>query len=614
MPVAVTPEMCIAGRDLTEPKLDPSGRLLAFVARGASGAAISILDLTDDAGLERQLSTWPAPSPGRGTYGGCFDWQPDGTAIIYAANDGGLWRQPVPGGTAEQLTTADLERPVAAPAVAPDGSFVVYVVDLAEVWLQLLDGSAGRRLDDGEHDFCADPAVDPGSALVTYQAWSVPDMPWDGAEAVTVAADGSSRTSFRPDGAAVQQPRFAPDGTPLRVHDGTGWLQVWWGDHPLVAGAEATEHADASWGQGQVSYATSPDGRRVAFTRNERGFGRLCVASVNDGAVTPIAKGWHGQLSWRADRMAALRSGARTPTQVVIYDTDTWERRAVAIGPVAGWDAVNLVEPEPVEIDLDGTVLHARRYCSPRIDGDRCLLVMIHGGPTGQWPVTFMPRLAYWVDRGWDVLVPDHRGSTGYGRAYQQALNGRWGDLDVVETVAWIDHAHASGWSEPARTVVMGGSSGGFTVLGVLGRNSGRVAGGIALYPVTDLADLAARSHRFEAHSTERLVGPLSDTELYASRSAASLVGRIVDPLLVLHGTADPAVPVEGTIAFVEAMRATGRADVELHLFEGEGHGFRQPENQLAEYRLIEEFMARVVPPGSSGAAIAGGSDSGGQR
>jgi dipeptidyl aminopeptidase/acylaminoacyl peptidase len=65
----------------------------------------------------------------------------------------------------------------------------------------------------------------------------------------------------------------------------------------------------------------------------------------------------------------------------------------------------------------------------------------------------------------------------------------------------------------------------------------------------------------------------------------------------VLHGTADLAVPVEGTIAFVEAMRVTGTADVELHLFEGEGHGFRQPENQLAEYRLIEEFMARVVPP-----------------
>ena len=67
-----------------------------------------------------------------------------------------------------------------------------------------------------------------------------------------------------------------------------------------------------------------------------------------------------------ANRLAALRSGARTPTQVVVYDTDTWGRRVVAVGPVAGWDAVDLVEPEAVELDHDGTTLHARRYCSPR--------------------------------------------------------------------------------------------------------------------------------------------------------------------------------------------------------------------------------------------------------
>ena len=69
-----------------------------------------------------------------------------------------------------------------------------------------------------------------------------------------------------------------------------------------------------------------------------------------------------------------------------------------------------------------------------------------------------------------------------------------------------------------------------------------------------------------------------------------ALVDRIVDPLLVLHGTADPVVPVEGTVTFVDALRAAG-GDVELHLFDGEGHGFRQPDNQLAEYRLVHEFL-----------------------
>ena len=84
-----------------------------------------------------------------------------------------------------------------------------------------------------------------------------------------------------------------------------------------------------------------------------------------------------------------------------------------------------------------------------------------------------MPRVAFWWSRGWDVLVPDPRGSTGHGRAYQQAMNGGWGALDVDDTAATLRASHSHGWSEPQRTVVMGGSSGGMTALGVLGRHEG---------------------------------------------------------------------------------------------------------------------------------------------
>lgn len=593
MAARVTPEMCIAGRELTEPKLDPSGARLAFAARGPTATAIVLVDLDDDHTVERQLTTLPAPTTGRGMFGGCFDWLPDGTALVYAG-DGALWLQPVPGGAVQRLTPTEPGRPAQAPGVAPDGTFVAYVADQAELWLQPLDGGPARRLDDGRHDFCSDPAVDPTSALISYQAWSVPDMPWDGAEVVTVAADGRHASTWRPVGGAAQQARFAPDGTAVCVHDGSGWLQVSAGEgRAVVAGGEMFEHADPSWGPGQASYAVSPNGRHVALARNERGFGRLCVIDVGTGSLREVARGVHGQLSWRGGRVAALRSGARTPTEIVVYDEATWERRVIAVGPVAGWDGVDLVEPELVALDRDGVTLHARRYVAPVGGGGR-LLVMLHGGPTGQWPVTFMPRIAYWVDQGWDVLLPDHRGSTGHGREYQQALRGRWGELDVADTVAWLDHAHAAGWAEPSSTVVMGGSSGGYTVLRLLGGHPGRVAGGVALYPVTDVADLAARSHRFEAHSTISLVGPLDDRELYASRSAMAVVDEISAPLLVLHGTADPVVPVEGTVAFVDALRQRG-ADVELHLFEDEGHGFRQVDNQLAEYRLIREFLIRVA-------------------
>ena len=382
-----------------------------------------------------------------------------------------------------------------------------------------------------------------------------------------------------------------PDGSITAIRDDTGWLNVWVDDRPLVD--EPFEHAGPSWGMGQRSYAVAPDGDRVAFTRNERGFGRLCVVDVRAGDVTGIARGVHGQLTWVGDRLAAVRSGARTPTQVVVYDTSTretstWERRVLAVGPVVGWDSIDLPEPEPLTVDHDGVTLHARRY----VAGQGRTLCWIHGGPTDQWQVEFLPRVAYWWAQGWDVLVPDPRGSTGHGRAYQQALRGGWGRIDVDDTAAIVAASHRHGWSVPERTVVMGGSSGGTTVLGVLGLHDGLVAAGVALYPVTDLADLAARSHRFEAHYPLSLVGPLDRLDLYRERSPLTFADRITAPLLVLHGDADPVVPIEQSRRLVERIRSSG-GDVEFHVMEGEGHGFRAVENKLAEYRLIGEFVAR---------------------
>ncbi len=121
----------------------------------------------------------------------------------------------------------------------------------------------------------------------------------------------------------------------------------------------------------------------------------------------------------------------------------------------------------------------------------------------------------------------------------------------------------------------------------------------IAAYPVTDLSDLAARSHRFEQHYTESLVGSLPDAaRLYHDRSPANLADRLVEtPLLVLHGDADPVVPVEQSRALAERCLAAG-GDVEFVVYEGEGHGFRKPENQLDEYQRTRVFLATHVPGG----------------
>ena len=577
--------MCLAGRDLTEPKLSPDASTVAFVSRW--GAESALVTVPVDGGPERIVTTEPPPAPGRGLGGGCFTWMPDMSGLLYAARDGEIWFQPVPGGPAHHVSDVGEDRRCEAPFVSPDASSFIAAVDQAEIWIwPLAGGDEPSRLDDGSADFVFDPYVVPCGSDAMWMAWNVPDMPWDAAHIDVVHLTDGTRRRFRGSG-AIQQPTAMPDGRALWVRDDSGWLNVWLEDVPLVD--EPFEHAGPTWGMGQRSCACSPTGDRVAFARNERGFGRLCVADTSTGEVIEVARGVHGQLSWVGERLVALRTGARTPTQVVSYDVTTWDRRVLAIGPVAGWEAVDLPEPEAVEVEHDGVVLHARRY-SARTGRTIC---WIHGGPTDQWQVDFRPRLAYWWSRGWDVLVPDPRGSTGHGRSYQQALRGAWGRLDVDDTAAILRAHHAAGDGAPERTVLMGSSSGGLTVLGLLAEHADLAAGGVVLYPVADLAVLAAESHRFEAHYGTTLVGPPGD-DAYRSRSPVTYAGAISTPVLVMHGDSDPVVPLSSTIELVDTIRAAG-GDVELVVYPGEGHGFRSPANRRDEFRRTTEFLSRVV-------------------
>ncbi|MDO8362519.1 MAG: prolyl oligopeptidase family serine peptidase [Actinomycetota bacterium] len=591
-------ERCIAGRDLSEPRLAPGGEVLVYAVAVAGTATLVVHTLAT--GGERAIATNPALRPGRGTGGGAWCFRSDRPAVVYVAVDGNLHEQPLAGGPSVRLTDHGPERAISNPQLAPDGCALVYVLDQAQVLSRDCRTGVVRRLDAGDADFCLDPCIAPDSSSVVWHAWDVPDMPWDHSRVQRAALPGGGAIAevLRPAG-SVQQPRVLPDGTIAWVRDDDGWLNVWVGDRPVVA--EPFEHAGPTWGPGQCSYVFSPDGGHLAFTRNEHGFGRLCVATISGGIageVREVARGVHAQLSWQGDRLAALRSGARTPTEVVYYDTSTWQRTVVAVGPSPEWQRDELAEPMAVEIDTADGVVHARLYAADDPQGR--LIIWLHGGPSDQWAVGFLPRIAFWRSRGWNILVPDHRGSTGHGREYQQALRGRWGELDVADTVAVAREAHRRGWGLPSCTVLMGGSAGGFTALAATALEPTLFGATVVSYPVTDLADLAERSHRFERHYTVSLVGPLpASAAEYRRRSPAYHAGRYRRArLLILHGELDSVVPVEQSRVFAERVRTAG-GGVELHVYPDEGHGFRQAANQLDEYRRIEDFLARCVPVAS---------------
>jgi dipeptidyl aminopeptidase/acylaminoacyl peptidase len=284
---------------------------------------------------------------------------------------------------------------------------------------------------------------------------------------------------------------------------------------------------------------------------------------------------------------------------VVLHEGDDLaDRRVLARGPVAGFEEAALVEPEVVTWPGDdGGPVHGRLYRPVHLDHGTPppLIAWVHGGPTDQWGVTWNPRIAYWVDAGWAVLLPDHRGSTGHGRAYTQAMAGRWGELDVADVVAGLRAAADRGWGDGRRLVVMGGSAGGFTVLNVLATAPDLCAAGVDLYGVTDLFDLDETTHRFEAHYLHTLVGPLpAAAAAYRDRSPVNRVEAITAPLLILQGSADEVVPPAQSQAVADRLLALGRT-VELHVYEGEGHGWGRPETVVDELARTASFLRRHV-------------------
>ena len=208
----VTPEMCVAGRELTEPKLSPDGSSVAFVA--TTGGSTAIVVVAAGGGPERMLTTLPLPAAGRGLGGGCFDWLPDGSGIVYAAIGGDLWLHAIAGRAVRRLTRHGPDVRVEAPVVAPDASFAVYVVDQAQVWRCWLDRDRpAERLDDGSADFCFDPAIAADGSAAMWTAWNVPDMPWDAARVQHLTFDGARRDGCGVGAGAVHQPRTMPDGS-----------------------------------------------------------------------------------------------------------------------------------------------------------------------------------------------------------------------------------------------------------------------------------------------------------------------------------------------------------------------------------------------------------------
>jgi dipeptidyl aminopeptidase/acylaminoacyl peptidase len=263
-------------------------------------------------------------------------------------------------------------------------------------------------------------------------------------------------------------------------------------------------------------------------------------------------------------------------------------------------DSGYLSLPEPIEFPAaNGASAHAflyrpgnRGFAAP--EGERPpLLVQGHDGPTGAVSTELDLGIQFWTSRGFAVVAVNYGGSTGYGRAYRQRLEGQWGVVDVDDCVSVARFLSERGEVDGNRLAIRGWSASGYTTLCALTFRKAFKAG-VSYFGISDLEALAQETHKFESRYLDSLIGPYPERRaLYRERSPIHFTDRLSCPLLLLQGLEDKVVPPQQAERMFEAVRQKGLPVAYLP-FAGEQHGLRRAENIQRAFDAELYFYSRV--------------------
>jgi dipeptidyl aminopeptidase/acylaminoacyl peptidase len=564
---------------------------------------------------------------GKVGYGGGAFCVGDEQVIFVEADSGRLYRQPLQGGLPQPLTPAF--GGAAAPTVSPDGRWILYIHTYeGQDCLAIIDQEGQfwpQRLAFGA-DFYMQPAWHPDGKMIAWVEWDHPNMPWDGTRlqvaSLKAEADGMPnlaevRTIAGGDEIAIFQPQFSADGRFLvYASDRSGWWQLYCydllsGERRQITDAPA-EHALPAWIQGMLTFDLTPDGRRVIFLRNQGGWVSLWQANLDDGGEikVPLSDEYtylmQPRISPDGARVALIASGSSVPVRLIsVTLPEAKTQPSVTLHVLRRTNSEEIpsqayATPQSLQwAGLDGGDVYGLFYppTNPAFEslGKPPLIVIVHGGPTDQNFVSFDLEVQFFTSRGYAVLLPNFRGSSGYGRVYRNALRGNWGIYDVQDSVSGARSLVDQERVDAERMVILGGSAGGFAVLKILEDYPGLFKAGVCRYAVANQFQLAIDMHKFEAHYSDRLIGPLPEAaSLYRERSPIFFADRIQVPLAVFQGDEDRVVPRHQSDELVKILERQGIPHV-YHVYPAEGHGFRKPETIQHYYRTVEAFLRQHV-------------------
>jgi len=516
-------------------------------------------------------------------------WSPDGQWLAYTSG-GDVVVAPVAGGKPEKITA--FTPGCFAPVWLPDSQHLIVsqeIEDFVQFWKIERTGAQAQRLthDPGDH---LDARPSPDGKTIVYTQKSGDDF-----RRLDLRLTDLSTGTITPLTGGPQQkdwyPRWSPDGKHIAfLSQRSGFNEIW-----LIQPGDAQPHQLTHLGADAAEPAWSPDGQWLACTVNRQGEIHLVLVSLVDGSVTDVStrKGIYARPNWSPDGsfMTVEYEDPLSPPDLYRMALPSRRRAQLTFSNPPALGALELLEPQSVSCtSAGGLEIHGLLYNPPK--GNQAALVHPHGGPADQYTFGWDIFDQYLAAKGYTILAPNYRGSTGYGVAFEHANYNDWGRGDTEDCLNAASLLAQRPGIDPARIGILGASYGGYMVACCLSRDGEyRFACGVSKFGDADLFSSWALCERSTREYTEMMLGhPARQRQIFINGSPILQVDQVRSPVLLLHGLKDDIVPPQASEEWVEALRRAGKT-YEYKTYAGEPHGFQKRANVLDVYARTERFL-----------------------
>ena len=401
------------------------------------------------------------------------------------------------------------------------------------------------------------------------------------------------------------------------------------GDDWSEANRETKIVHEAAWDVSAVEMR--PYGSVIAYTVNRAGFSEIWLRGVETGGKPLIAtvaktatridglpgRGIVGGLAFSKDqtKLAFSYSSSTQNGDIWIYDLKTRSLQQVTKSDRAGIPQESFIAPELITFkSFDGLDVQAWYYRPlPNPNGYLAqggadtvreqirrakslpVIVSVHGGPEGQERPGFNPLYQYYLSRGYAVLAPNVRGSTGYGKIYTHLDDVKNRENSVKDLAYAVEWLKTKGGADPKRIAVMGGSYGGYMTLAAITLYPELWAAAVDTVGIVNWESFLKNTSGYRRRQREVEYGMLDrDIDFLRAISPIKKIDRVKAPLFVIQGKNDPRVPYTEAEQVVKALKDRG-AVVEYKLYDDEGHGISKLKNRLELYPLVADFLDKYM-------------------